>query len=400
MGPVLVLLAVAFLASCSSPQDAGAPFHPDLWTVEGPTLRIGSVDDPDYAFQSVQSLAMGPAGILHSLHRGETAIRRWDIHGRPMSTIGRQGEGPGEFRSPSGIGFFGDSLWVMDRQAYRISYFGPDGAFLGTVTPRVDLSPDPENPRAAVPRPFRPLRDGTLYAVAPAWSDAIARGQLSETRHALLDQEGETLGTVWMQDYRPTDVLALLREDGGTFGRQPFGDGSLWAISQDQQLMVLDRRVPRRGQRAAIRLTTISMTGDTLFSKELEYAPEPLPRERIDSASRAQARDMLQFLQRMDPGMTLAALETDLRGATYSPDYLPAVRGMLLGTDGSIWLQRFSPREDGNLWWVLGADGAPLAMAVTPVEIRIVLATADALWGVETDELDVEYIVRYEIVRG
>ena len=109
---------------------------------------------------------------------------------------------------------------------------------------------------------------------------------------------------------------------------------------------------------------------------------------------------MFEFLGRRDPEMSIASLEADLREATYSPDYLPAVREMVVADDGSIWLQRFSPSEDGIVWWVLGKDGEPLATAVTPEGIRVLLISGDALWGVETDEFDVDYIVRYDIVRG
>ena len=76
------------------------------------------------------------------------------------------------------------------------------------------------------------------------------------------------------------------------------------------------------------------------------------------------------------------------------------VLNLVAAEDGSIWLQCFSPVEEGVEWWVLGADGEPLATAVTPDGLRILLVTGDAVWGVETDELDVNYIVRYEIVKG
>ena len=182
------VLPVAALASCSGPEAAERAFGAEEWAVEGPAVRIGSVDDPDYAFRSVLALAMSPTGVLHSLHRGEATIRRWDGQGRPAGILGGEGEGPGEFDAPSRLGFFGDSLWVMDRLAYRVSYFDLGGSFLGSISPRVDMSPDPDNPEASVARPAFPLRDGSIYGLAPAWSDAIARGRLSEAKHALFSR--------------------------------------------------------------------------------------------------------------------------------------------------------------------------------------------------------------------
>lgn len=393
-------LPVILLAACPSPDVTDRGFGTEVWTVEGPVLRIGSVDDPDYAFQTVGALAMSPAGVLHSIHRGEATIRRWGPEGRPAGVIGGRGEGPGEFEAPSRLGFFGDTLWVMDRSRYRVSFFDLTGAFLGSVTPRVDMSRDPDNPSASAPRPVLPLRDGTLYGIAPAWSDAIARGQLSEAKHVWMDADGETLGTVWVQPYRPTDVLALLRETGGTFSSQPFGDAPLFHVSAEGVLHVVDRRVFDGAETPAIRLTRIAMIGDTILAKEIVYTPEPVSQERIDSATHAQAEGMLEFMQRRDPGLTQAKLEADLRAATYSPDYLPAVRNLAVANDGSVWLQRFDPSADGTVWWVLGEDAEPRATAVTPGGLRVLLITGDDLWGVETDELDVNYIVRYQIMRN
>ncbi len=68
--------------------------------------------------------------------------------------------------------------------------------------------------------------------------------------------------------------------------------------------------------------------------------------------------------------------------------------------DGSIWLRRYTPLDEGVEWWVLNADGMPLGRALTPTGLRVLHITGDAVWGVESDEFDVNYIVRYDIVRG
>lgn len=65
-----------------------------------------------------------------------------------------------------------------------------------------------------------------------------------------------------------------------------------------------------------------------------------------------------------------------------------------------LWIERFSPSEEGILWWVLGDDAEPRATAVTPPGLRVLLITDDAIWRVETDEFDVNYIVGYDLLRG
>lgn len=391
---------IALLASCGGLDTEDGRNALPVWTVEGPSLRIGSVDDPNAAFQRVIGLAMSPDGILYSLHWGEASVRRWDAQGRPAGTIGRSGEGPGEFDTPDQLGFFGDSLWVMDRRAYRVSFFDLEGTFLGSVSPRVDMSPDPANPEAAMPRPTRPLRDGTFYGVAPAWSDAIARGLLTETKHVLMDAHGERLATVWTQPHKSTDILALLRKDrGGTFGSQPYGDQPIFHVGSDGILWVLDRRAFEGTGEPAATLTEITMKGDTLLSERIAYVPVPLPTESVDSAARAQADGMFGFMRRGNPGLDLSALEADLREATFSPDFVPPFRSMVIADDGTIWLEEFSPSENGSTWRVFGNDAVPLAEATLPAGLRVLLISGGAVWGVETDEFDVNYIARYDVVR-
>ena len=45
-------------------------------------LRIGAVDDPDYAFSTVVALEVGPNGTIFSLHPQESAVRRWSAQGQ------------------------------------------------------------------------------------------------------------------------------------------------------------------------------------------------------------------------------------------------------------------------------------------------------------------------------
>lgn len=400
----LLLSAVAAASMAGSscgPPDASAGDDPfgSVRTVEGPLVRIGAVDDSAYAFTAVLDLTVGPDGSVYSLHFNEAALRRWTSGGRAAGKVGREGEGPGEFTRPDAIGFFGDSLWVMDGRAYRVSYFDADGSYLGSTTPRVNLgSRDSGDRWASPPRPERPLRDGTFYGRSPAWSEAIARGQLTAVPHVHMDAEGTTLSTIWTQPYRSTDVWALLREGGGTFTSQPFGDGSLAGLSPDGHLVVVERRVHDGEGPAVFRVTKMEMDGDTAFHRAITYEPEPLPPSRVDSAVAARAEGLYSFMSQRDGGLTQARLERDLREATYVPSHTPAVSGMAVAADGSIWLRRPGSTAEGmEEWWILDPAGQPAGSVHLPPGLRVLHVDGDDVWGAETDELDVDYIVRYRL---
>ena len=394
------LCALSFLpivaAGCRADSGSSAdPFADNLWTLSEPELRIGSVDDPDYMVGFIGDIALGPDGLLYMLEWGEGAVHRWTPEGERAGAIGRRGEGPGEFEQAISLGFFGDSLWVWDIDAYRVSYFDLDGEFLGSVTPRIDLGGAGRSP----PRPQRPLRDGTFVGTTPRWSHAIANGTLKESVYARMDADGNTLSRIWAMPLEPRDEFAIMNDDGigGSFGRQPFGDGYS-ALIDDDGLLVLEARAWTGAGDPAVTVTKIGLDGDTVFTAAVPYDPVPLSSERFDSAVAAMYEDW--------SGSGRPVTEADIREAMYRPAYLPAVRGFSQAADGTIWLRRPDPVESENgermnERWVLDAQGAPLARALLPADLLgVAVIDGDAVWGIERDELGVMYIVRHRLLKG
>ena len=388
-----LLLAPIIAAGCQA--DTGSSpdaFADNLWTLGERELRIGSVDDPDYIIGFIVGTTLGPDGLLYTREWGEGSVRRWTPEGAPAGSIGRRGEGPGEFEQPSGMGFFGDSLWVWDTEAYRVSYFNLDGEFLGSVSPRVDFGSMAESPA----RPERPLRDGTFIGSRPLVGSEIADGTLKEAPIVRMDADGNRLATIWAIPFEPRDVFLITSNGLRSFSNQPFGDG--YAPSTDDNgVLVVERRAWTGEGEASVTVTQIGLDGDTVFSAAVPYDPVPLPAARFDSAVAARVE---QWSSR-----PAGADEGKIRDEMYRPSYLPAVRGAMRADDGTIWLRRFDPveSEDGELMdesWVLDAEGTPLARALIPADLRVTVINGDTVWGIELDELDVQYIVRYRLVKG
>nr|MCY3677306.1 hypothetical protein [Gemmatimonadota bacterium] len=239
----------------------------------------------------------------------------------------------------------------------------------------------------------------------PAWSHEVATGEITETALVHMDAEGGALTTIWMQPHEPRDGLALLREDGGgTFGTQAFGDGAYYTAADDG-LLVVERRAWTGEGEAAFTLTRIGLVGDTVFSVHVPYTPVPLATERIDSAVIAVTDDWYEAMSARQPGLARGALEARIRDATYKPAFVPPVGETMLDAAGNIWVRRFDPveldtGEAVNEWWIMDADGAPLARALTPAGLQVWHIGADFVWGTEQDEFDVDYIVRYRLVKG
>jgi hypothetical protein len=389
-------LATALFGACSGGTSGEVePLSGPTWTLEGPAIELGDVDDPDYAFTEVRGMAEGPDGTLYSIHFGDARVWRWTDVG-PLPPVGREGQGPGEFSTTSDLGFFGDSLWVWDSSNHRVSFFDTAGRFLSSVSPPLDMG---ERGGPSPPRHNRPLRDGRFYGRQPAWSQEIATGELTETAQVVMEADGAIVREVWLHPHEPRDQMALLREDGsgGSFGRQPFADGVLSDVT-DEDLVVVERRAWEGEGPATFTVTRIDFLGDTIASKAVAYAPAPLPAERVDSAVEARTEELFPFMSEFQPGLARGTLEQNIREATYEPSHLPPVRNLLVASDGSVWLER-GPTSDGLIeWLVLGPGLESQARALVPAGVELRLVVGDRAWGVRSDAFDVQYIVRYEIV--
>lgn len=72
-------------------------------------LRIGSLGGADeYTFSEINSIAVGESGAIYVDDTHPASIRLFGPDGGFVRRIGREGEGPGEFRSLAGISVLPD----------------------------------------------------------------------------------------------------------------------------------------------------------------------------------------------------------------------------------------------------------------------------------------------------
>jgi hypothetical protein len=73
-----------------------------------------------------------------------------------------------------------------------------------------------------------------------------------------------------------------------------------------------------------------------------------------------------------------------------------------LSTTGEIWVREYDRpgAEPGQRWLVFAPDGELIGRIRLPGNLRGYEAGSDYVLGVETDELDVEYVVLYRFERA
>lgn len=96
-------------------------------------LSIGREDDENYVFYRGVRIEADTDGSIFILDRGNNRIQKYDKEGNYLQTIGRKGQGPGEFERPYAIHLdSGENIYVRDGR--QIDIFNKNGDFKRTIS--------------------------------------------------------------------------------------------------------------------------------------------------------------------------------------------------------------------------------------------------------------------------
>jgi hypothetical protein len=87
-------------------------------------------------FSLLLDLAIDDKGCLYVTDYQADNIKKFDAQGKFIKTIGKAGQGPGDFNGPGSIEFSKGRLYVLEGMNLRISILNADGSFIkSTATP-------------------------------------------------------------------------------------------------------------------------------------------------------------------------------------------------------------------------------------------------------------------------
>ena len=129
------------------------------FTFEGVELRRIGVGS---GLEIVRGIAVGLDETIYVADYGaEDRVHRFDRAGNHLGTLGRRGEGEGEFLRPEGLAIGeGGDLFVIDCGHHRVLRFRPDGTYVSTFGEFGD-----EDGHFTFPMDITATPDRTLYVV-------------------------------------------------------------------------------------------------------------------------------------------------------------------------------------------------------------------------------------------
>jgi len=348
----------------------------EAWTLtQDPTLSIGAVDGPEeyILYRTVSPIRLDDGRILFS-DAGAQRLRFYDEQGVFLGSSGADGEGPGEFRSPGFIWRLGaDSVAVMDFRLLRTSVFDLDGNF-GRI---IQLEGGP--PGLAYPAGM--FGDGTFLAQVSIEDDGVYEGETAGTfrdqiQYRRFDRDGQFV-----------DTLVIL--PGSELYRGAHADGSGGFTTN-----------PHHGLSAHTIVGPSSWfygSSETFEIQEWSQGGDLSKVIRLARGTRAMPQDVVtEWEERL---LEMNSRSRALWGAIPLPDRLPAYEQLLLDRAGNLWVAEYLVLEETPTWQVFAPDGRWLGTVATPADGRIMDIGEDYVLGVWRDEMGVETVRMYGLVK-
>lgn len=309
-----------------------------------------------------------PNGGIVAAYPREHRVRFFDSDGNLTAEVGRSGEGPGEFRQVTSIGLVGQSLWVSDRAAARVQVFAADGNL-----ERQSLVPTALRLGAGTDR-SADLSPGRLLAVRP---DGVLRieGRTRGTAARLVVLEvpapitaGANPGVELFSSNpdRCRKQVSIAGQPGSM--QLPFCTPDLVGVSADGGTVVQARAA--EGATPKVCVAWVTRAG----MQPVEHCHPFTPR-RIDQRELDSARAAMVIRAPTPEFKTAAANLTDL------PSHLPPFRRLIVGNDGSAWLESWERGTGRELQQHL-VNGRMGQRVAVPTNMTVQAADAKRFLGV------------------
>jgi hypothetical protein len=296
----------------------------------------------------------------------EGVIRVFSSSGTFLRMFGRKGDGPGEFRSPNGLGRFGDTVWVRDLLGRRYVLF--DGQFNYLRTARVSGLSGYYYGMISTSESVRRSIGDSLHVEVNSSDGLVARQipvNIRNTRHSF-------------------PIADPSRESGTRLVTSPLGSGTdVTLLPGGNDLILIEPASVWAGAPGQFMIKRQSLlTGRITDSAVVSRVPAPIGRRQADSI-------ITEFVSNF-PSNT----QPLVRSRVELPQHFPPYRLWELTGDDMLWLRHYG---DPDVRTVYSLRGQPLMEVRMPRQLRILAADRRFVWATMPDLDGLPVIIRFRI---
>jgi len=381
-GVLLIAACVCALIGCDVDEDGNRKSEetdrlPSLVIDSSPTLALGVVYGDEFEeFGGISDATRRPDGTVVVANCRASELRFFDQTGEHVRTVGRRGDGPGEFAYirrifPHG----GDTIGVFDGAHLRISVVLPDGEVFRTIS---------------------------LGRAIPQFPDVLGRldnGSYIARRDVY--EFGAVDRVPDADSYRTTNTLLLLDQTG----RASDSVAGLPALDMEAEAILRGRLNALRLSRAAV--FAVHPQGvfyggqDTAGILEFDAQLDRIRTTRpitgpapVTSEAREEFQRTLEDAAHVGTGGVVP-----VQGNGYAPS-MPAFGDLVAGRDGRLWVQDPARPGEHPLGWTAYENGKAAARVQVPSRFFPFEFGRDWVLGATFDENTVEGIELWSLVPG
>jgi len=337
------------------------PLYGELTLELEEDLSIGSMDDENTMFYRIGGIAIDSQGNMFVVDSGNQRIQKYDKDGNYLQTIGRKGQGPGEFMRPFDILLDEqDNIYLLENR--KIHVYDPKGDSIQDIN----------------------LQNFMMGFAVGAEGNIIAHGFVQA-------EEGENLGVVIInQEGKITKTIAefpgmrtVVRGDSGfTLSHEYTPHLSFYPVGQKGVVY---------GYNPEYALFLIDRSGKTILIIKKDEPPQSITRKEKDKI----IDDALERTARRGARWPRDVVE---EGANF-PDHRPFFNASASDNKGRIYIRRVKSVLDESKeveFDIFSADGYFLYTAKLPFTPELV--KDGYLYHTTYSEESGEYkVIRYKI---
>ena len=357
----------------------------DVWELsQQPLVDIGGqAGDPDYELYRVSGAVRLPDGRIVIANSGSGEMRFYDETGTHLLDAGREGEGPGEFSVISWVSRYrGDSIAAYDIRLMRVSVFDAEGQF-GRSFPVRGMDASGRGRALGV------FDDGSVLVAAVVMTapDDGSEGFRQKVPLYTVNPEGESGDSMCTS---PGDEMFVYSAGSTTqgpslvfFGPPMFARTTEYAIHGNRfYVAASDCYEVRVHERGGELQSMVRRQHDLIAVTDADIAA--MREERLGGD--------------VPPGMRQTMV--DVLDATPIRETMPAYDGVLVDRIGNLWVEEYRrPGDTVPRWTVFDTQGVMLGSLTVPDRFEILDVGDDYVLGKWADELEIERVQMYELIK-
>lgn len=348
-----------------------------------------------HAFSSIRGLRELDDGRVMVADGIDEVVMIADLKTGRGDTLGRVGQGPGEYKSPDALfALPGGGTLLVDLGNGRLNYLGPDGKY----------------------RESAPIAQGNmprLSIIIPRGVDAAGRLYFQPAMGGMRGEAPDSGSVVrWNRTQAAFDTVAKVKlpemktESSGTPNNQtmrqrprPFPVQDSWNVGPNGQVAIV------RGREYRVDW----MTADGRLIRGRPVAVRPVPIRDADKREwvAEQANGLRVSMENRNGQMSMSfgrggradadAEEDDAIAATDWPAAKPPFSGVWVSPAGEAWVERSVPAGSPRMMDVFDAAGALKTRITLPAGRRLVGFGNGVIYLRHSDENDLQHLERYRL---